>query len=132
MRSIIRSLREDSRAKIKKISEDTGLPMSTIHGRMKEIDKIKIKYTTLIGHPDFPIKILFIIKSANKDFLEDELCKHREINNLFRTPGGFIIECNFRDLKEKVMYRNRLESFSPAVIKEHPVIEELAREEFRP
>ena len=133
---IINELRKNSREQIKTISKKIKSPISSTFLRIKKINRLIKKYTTMLNYKNlyYPLHIIFIIKSTkkHKEYIEDIISKNRNINNIYRINNGFnyIIDCYFKDLEEINNFEKSIDNKSRGKIIKHEIIKEIEIENF--
>jgi len=136
---ILSHLRKDARKSLVKLSNETGIPASTIYDRVNTHEKGIIKrYTALLdfNKMGFYGRVYVAIKlndSKKRDELFNFLREHKSVNSLYRINFGYhlLFEAIFKDVAEA-------DSFIADVqhrfgINEHQifnVIEEIKKEDF--
>jgi len=106
-RTLISSLRNDGRAKLKKLSKSTGIPVSTVYNWINKQQPYIKRYTGLIDFDTIgcSVRAFIVLKTSNRAEIETYLSKSCEVNSLFRINNGydFILEaifCNLAQLEE--------------------------------
>ena len=132
---ILTHLRANARKPLVKISEETGIPVSTIFDRLKAHngDLIK-KFTAILNFPKlgFNIRKKIIIKSNDKEKLLKFLLEHKNVNSVFKVNNGyhFVIDCIFKEMKEWYSFKTELDNYNIEDSKILDVTEEAKREDF--
>lgn len=133
---IIKLLRNNSRMKLKEISLELDMPITTVFERMKTIKKLILKNTSILDYKkiNYPIKVIYGINAydLNKDKIIQYLNKDKNVDNLFHCNGSYniLIEAFFVDLNEANEFYESLKLFYPMKITEHQVINDIKKEEF--
>lgn len=133
---LIKCLRHNSRSQLKEMSKKTKIPITTIFERMKKIDNIIIKNTTLFDYSKmaYPIMIMyaFKIEEKYKKNINHFLNNNKNVNNVFRLNGGYnyLVEALFKDMKEANQFVEIIKESNPRRLIEHQIIEEIQKEEF--
>ena len=117
---ILEELNEHGNWSFKKISYRTGIPTTTIHNRVKKMEKNGVirKYTVDIDHSKIGRGMLahiLVRVNFNKwrdlaNFLKKEL-KGNTVQEFSRVTGNYdaIIKIRFSDMKELEKFYNRIE-----------------------
>lgn len=134
---ILSHLRNNARQKLTEISKKTGIPVSTVHDRIKVNEKNSInKHTTLIDFTKlgFNTKANIAIKvdRNSKETLQKFLSEHSSTNTLYKINYGFdfLGEFIFKDLNEAHNFVDCIEKNFKAKTQLMNVIEEIKKEEF--
>jgi DNA-binding Lrp family transcriptional regulator len=134
---ILRHLRENARMKLTEISEKTGIPVSTVHDRIKVHEKKSIqKHTSLIDFSKlgFNAKASIAIKVErnSKESLQNFLVQHSSTNTLYKVNHDFdfLGEFIFRNLNEAYDFVDSIEKNFNAKTQLMNVIDEIKKEEF--
>ena len=133
---ILSELRNNSRKPLSEISRKTGIPVSTIFDRIKKLDNVVYKHTSLIDYSriNHNIVVHFIIKTAEaeRNKVKDFFNSHTNVNNLYKITNGFdfMVECIFKDMKQLEDFNEELRKFDIKNKNQFHVIEELKKEEF--
>lgn len=127
-RAIMRVLRTNSRAKLLDISKETGIPISTIHDRIRKLSK-QYRFVSLLNFvaAHLPIHEYLIVKSRDREKTYVKIMNSQYVNNVWSVSNGadFIVECVFPHFQAEHKFVQSLEEASVEV---HPVIEVIARE----
>jgi len=131
-------LRQEGRMPLTKLSRKIGLPVSTIHERLKKhVSTGLVRSSLLLDFAKLGLSarayILLAVDHDQKADLMTHLSKNQHVNNLFRINNGWsmMVECIFKDMFS-------LESFIDTIeqkfqIKQKQVcyvLEEIKRESF--
>ena len=133
---ILSHLRKNSRQKLTEISKKTGIPVSTVHDRIRTHERKTVqKHTTLIDFAKlgFNAKVNMAIKSGNsKEELQKFLSEHASTNTLYKINHNFdfLGEFIFKDLNEAYGFMENIEKAFGARTQFMNVIEEIKKEEF--
>lgn len=127
--------RRNSRMPLTRISRKTNIPVSTIHDKLRCLEKeIITKHTTLIDFRKvgFELKVNMLLKTPEKEKVQAFLENESKVNTVFRITGeyNFMAECIFRNIQELNNFADRLERFDISEKKEFFVVEEVKRESF--
>ncbi len=135
---ILSYLRSDARAQLKEISRKTGIPISTIHEKLKKFQKNYIKKFTcvlnyeLLGYNAL-IKVLIKTKKSDKERLAEYLKKQLCVNSLVKVNNGydFLLEAIFENLHHAEHFLEKMEqSFTIRKKAVFYVIDKLKEENF--
>lgn len=135
---IISQLRTNGRIQITDLARKTGLPVSTIHDKIKRHVQSKIiKPTVLLNFEKMGFltraHILLSVDQMEKEKLFHYLKNSPHVNSLFRINNGWnvFMECIFKDMHSLEDFVEKIESTFHVRQKEiHYVLDELKREEF--
>lgn len=134
---LISHLRQDARKNLTKISRDTGMPVSTIFDKMKELKgSIVRRHTTLLDFSklgyDVRVNLAIKVPREKRDELKEYLLREPKVNSISRINNGydFLIEAIFRNMKEANDFTEGLERFGVKSVEEYFVLEDLKREAF--
>ena len=137
-KALIALLRKNSRISLLEMSRKTGIPLSTVHDRMRKIEeKGYLSHVSLLDFTKVGAGIhLFISFDANRN-REDVLLflsEHPSVNSIFQVDSGnrFLIETVFRNIKEMQEWNEKVDAFGISGRREHQVIEPIKRESFLP
>lgn len=128
---IIQALREDARARLTELAEQLDMPLSTLHDRLKRLERsgvlrtVSIPYYERIG---FALRCWFSIVTKDREAAAQQLVQARHANTVRRVHNGadFLIECIFSSFKQQ---QEALEEFKKiGKVKTYPVIEALKEE----
>ncbi len=133
---LLKHLRKDSRKKIKEISQETSIPVTTLFDNFKKLKQknIMIKHTSLVDFSklNYFLNINFVI-AGDKNTIVDKLDNLTHINNLYSIGNSqYYIECIFKNMKQMDEFMEKLEENNIKVLNEHHVIKEIKKEEFIP
>jgi len=135
---IISALRNNGRVRLTELSRKTGLPVSTLHERLKKytkegllspkalLDFAKMGYT---GRA----QVLLAVEQADREQLFNHLKMHPNVNSLYKINNGWhlLMECIFEDMYALEEFIEGLEHKFPITRKEaHYILGELKREAF--
>lgn len=135
---IISFLRGEGRMPLTSLSRKTGMPVSTLHERLKKLVSSKVaKPCLLLNFPKagFPSRafIMVAVPAQEKSELMKHLSLHTHVNMLFRINNGWtaLFECVFDSM---VSLENFVESLEQKfTVKDKNVcyvLDELSREAF--
>ncbi len=136
---IVVELRKDARKNISKISHEIGMPISTVHDRMKRLKKELVnKYTCIIDFKKIGFSTrahvaLRLAKREEREEVKEYLMKNQNVNSLYKINNGydFLTEVVFRDLAELDKFIEDIEDrFRLREKKIYYIIDEIARERF--
>ncbi len=135
---LISNLRADGRMPLTSLSKKVGLPVSTLHERLKKVVSKGVGRPSLLL--DFPklgysarAFILLAVEHSEKEKLLAHLAKSQYVNSLFRINNGWsaLMECVFKDLVALETFIERLENAFQIKRKEtYYVLDEVKRESF--
>ena len=136
---IVILLRKNSRTKLTDISERCDLPLTTAYMKLANIEKMNIKYTTLVDFKDFGFfarnKMAIKVGQHERQALETYLMSAKNVNNMYVINNGFdfFIETVF---PSKVDFRSFVEDigskFKISEMHIFEVVEDKKRESFEP
>ncbi len=139
-RQIISHLRQNAKVSLAKISQETEIPVSTVHDKINRLEKEGVikKHTTLVdyqklGYHHHHNILLNINRSQKKEFLLF-LLKHQAVNSIQEVNEGhrFLIETVHQNIKEYLAFIDGLqEMFDVSDIQEYLVIDEVKKEGFK-
>lgn len=136
--TIISALRTNGRVRLTELSRKTGLPVSTLHERLKKYTKEGILAPKAILQFDkigyaARAHILIAAEHEAKDALFAHLQVHPNVNSLYRINNGWhmLVECVFPDMFALEEFIENLEQKYAIKNKEiHYILGELKREAF--
>lgn len=127
---VLSHLQENARKSIANISEDMGVPTSTVFDIIRRLEKKNIKkYVSLVDFSKigYMIRISFIVKDDHLDFFKDKVC----VNNMFKLNGSkLLVECVFKDVKDQHEFYEILEGKNIYPEKKIHMIDDIKREAF--
>ena len=131
---VIRYLRNNARETLTRLSRKTGVPISTLFDRLKDLRSGLItRHTCLIDYSklgyDLRVHILVKVPKGRSDF-EEYITQHFLVNSVFRINNGYdyLLEAVFRNMRECTEFLQGLERFALKERKEYYVLEDLRRE----
>ncbi|MBI2547805.1 Lrp/AsnC family transcriptional regulator [Candidatus Woesearchaeota archaeon] len=135
---ILSCLRNNARMSLMQISKKTGIPISTIHDRIKgEEGNAILRYTSLLDFSKLGYSnratILLKVDRKDREELSLFLFQHPLINSAYKVSNGFdfIAEGIFQNVKSLHEFIDKVEErFTMQDIKTHFVLEDLKRECF--
>lgn len=135
---MISYFRKDGRISLTALSRKTGLPVSTIHERLKRMVASKVvRPSLLLNFSSFGFNakafLLISVPHAEKEPLLKHLSNSYHVNSLFRINNGWtaLCECIFREMVELENFVEQLErKFSVSKKEVFYVLNELSRENF--
>jgi DNA-binding Lrp family transcriptional regulator len=111
---IIAALRKNARRSLVDVSNDIGIPHSTIHQKVREYEnKIIKKHTSIIDFQKIGFLshcfLLLKVPQEHKASLKNYILEHKNLNSLYNINTGydFLLECVFNDIsaqKEFLVY----------------------------
>jgi len=129
-------LRQNGRIALTILSRKTGIPVSTLHDRLKKTGSIrKIAPILHFGRMGYNAKAYVLMKANRKykDKLQSFLTEHFHVNNLYKVNNGFdyMMECVFTDMKALEDFMDELdEKFKVRSSNVHYIINDIKREGF--
>jgi len=94
--AIIDELKKNSRLSEKKLSKKTGIPMTTVHNRIKKLRELKIikKFTieldyTLLGKPITAYVLIKTMPGVDQKILLSELSRMANVKEVAMVTGEF-------------------------------------------
>lgn len=137
-KTIIQALRNNGRVRLTELSRKTGLPVSTLHERLKKYMKQDILQPKALLHfhklgYTGSAHILLAASKEDKDSLFSHLKAHPNINSLYKINNGWhlLMECIFPDMYQLESFIEHLEHQYTITRKEiHYILDELKREAF--
>jgi DNA-binding Lrp family transcriptional regulator len=135
---ILTHLRHNARESLTRLSKKTGIPISTIHDKLKaRYAGVIQKYAAIVdfgklGFGNRAYIILRVNKSQRAAVL-DFLLRQEFVNSLFKINNGydFLVEGLFRGIRELEIFTERLdERFDIKEVKVYHIIDDIRREEF--
>ncbi|RMD57705.1 Lrp/AsnC family transcriptional regulator [Candidatus Woesearchaeota archaeon] len=135
---VLSLLRENGRIQLTKLSRKTGLPVSTLHERIRQhIKKEEIRPTVLLDFPKMGYScrahMLFGVPASEKAEFISHLSSVRNVNSLWRINNGWTVavEGVFKDMFSLEEFVEGLESRFTINRKEVCyVLDEIKREGF--
>jgi len=135
---VLTYLRTNARQPLVKISQQTGIPVTTIYDKLRRHEgKIIKKYTSLMKFSEFgfPVTVFLMVRGTKEQEkeLKDYLKQHPNVNSVYKTEPftSFMIEGIFKKVYEVVKFFEELEqNFKIYEKQELYVTEEIAREKF--
>ena len=104
---VLQELRNNSRARLTEISKRTGIPVSTIHDKLKSrYEGIITKMTCLVDFRQLGYTarafVTLKVEKKDRDALREYLEKNPSVNNIFKINNGydFMIEGVFKYLQD--------------------------------
>ena len=136
--TVLSAFRTDGRVQLTELSRRTGLPVSTLHERLKRyVEQGILKPIALLNFKkvgyDARAHILLSVDPASKDKLHAVLANHPNVNSLYRINNGwhFLLESVFPTMYELELFVEKIEQQFPIKRKEvHYTLDELKRETF--
>ncbi len=134
---ILSHFRQDGRKPLTKISRETGIPISTLFEKLKQLqNNVILKPTALLNFNKIGfnviVKILLKVNKSKKIDIGSYLVDHPNVNSIVSLSNNydFFIETVFKNLKEFKHFTDRLEDFDILEKEDFFVIEDLKRESF--
>ncbi len=136
-RQIIEHLRKDARISLAKISQDIGMPISTIHDKVRRFENIGLIKGSSISVDfsklgfNYLAKIAIKVSKSSRAELISFIQNDSSVNSIHEVNGtfDFMIETAHKDVKEYLNFVEKLtESFSLEAIQEFQVIGEIKRD----
>ena len=132
-------LRKDSRESLTRIGRAIGMPVSTVHDKIKRIgtDLVK-KYTCILDFKKLGFNcrahlVLRLSKKEQRAEIRQHLLQHQNVNSVYKINNGydFLAELIFRDMSELDRFLENLdENFKIREKKVYYIIEDVTRETF--
>jgi DNA-binding Lrp family transcriptional regulator len=137
---ILSELRKNSRIKLTELSEQLGVPISTVFEKVRYFNsKMNVRYISLLDFSrlGYPFRVTLIIKAnkSRKDELREYLSNHRNLNNLIKINNGFdyLAEFIYRSIYEfEEMVQALEQEFRTQKIDSYYEIEPIKKEVFVP
>ncbi|MFH1506125.1 MAG: hypothetical protein ABIE94_04035 [archaeon] len=135
---VLTYLRSNARQPLVRISEQTGIPVTTLYDKLRRHERSFIKkYTSLIDFSKFgfPVTTFLMIRGMKEEEekLKTYLKQHPNVNSVYKTEPftSFMIEGIFKKVYDVVRFFEELEqNFKIYEKRELYVTEEVAREKF--
>jgi len=135
---ILTHLRKNGRETLTKLSRKTGIPISTLHDKLKgQYHGIIEKYSALVNFSNlgFTCKayIILRINKTQRPNILDFLLRQESVNSIYKINNGydFLVEGIFRGIRDLETFIERIdERFDIRETKVYHVIEDIQREEF--
>ncbi|MBW3002297.1 Lrp/AsnC family transcriptional regulator [Candidatus Woesearchaeota archaeon] len=136
---IVKQLRQNARTNLASIASATNTPKSTVFDRIGKLEEDVIKkHASIVDFKKlgYHARYVFLIRvkpdcrESLREFLSSQPC----VNNLHITNSDFdfLFEAIFKDNKEMNDFKSELDSNFPITqIRQHELIEDLYREQFR-
>ncbi len=137
---ILSELRKNSRIKLTELSDQLGVPISTVFEKVRYFStKMNVRYISLLdfGKLGYPFRVTLIIKAnkSRKDELREYLSNHRNLNNLIKINNGFdyLAEFIYRSIYDfEEMVQTLDQEFRTQKIDSYYEIEPIKKEVFVP
>ena len=134
---ILSHLRNNARQKLTEISKKTGIPVSTVHDRVRVHEEKTIKkHTSLLDYSKLGynarINIAIRVDKDSKEALQKFLSEHESTNTLYKVNYSFdfLGEFIFKNLNEAHNFADHIEKNFNAQTQLMNVIDEIKKEEF--
>lgn len=135
---LLSHLRKNSRMHLKEVSRKTGIPISTLHDRIRaKAGDCIVRHSCLLDFDalGFNVKahVLFKVNKSDKDDVKKFLSKSLNVNSLYKINNGFdfIVEFVFRTVSEMEKFLEEIDNkFSIKSKDVHYIIEDIRREDF--
>lgn len=127
---ILGVLRRNAREKLTTISEQTGIPTSTVHERLRTLMKDGLRMVSLLDYPriHMPIQCWILLSTRKKEEAIMYLQETGFVNVLLivNNLADIACECVFSTFKQQHTVIEDLKRFGK--VRVYPVIEEVGRE----
>ncbi len=130
---VLQEVRKDARKGFTAISEDTGIPITTVHDyfyKLKEKGLLK-GLVSLLDFSKLGFHFHFLYVADYCHDLESYLWHEYMVNNLFESDDKLIFDIYFKALDEKEKFDKVLNGFDVEVV-DFRIVDELRRESFVP
>ncbi|MBI2176606.1 Lrp/AsnC family transcriptional regulator [Candidatus Woesearchaeota archaeon] len=135
---LLAHLRKNGRAKLKHISTQTDIPVSTLFERIRNpLGSYIAKYTCIINNTEIGFNsratIILKVDKEQKHEISQFLEKHQNVNSLYRINNGydFLLDVIFRQMGEMEEFIEQLERKFRIKQKEvYFIIDEVKQESF--
>ncbi len=135
---LLSHLRKDARASLVKISEGTGMALSTVYEKLRKFEESIIKkHTCIIDFKKlgYNVRVNVVIKvdKTQRESMADYLSAHDHINRVYRVNSNhdYMLEGLFRDYSEFREFMEQLEEkFSIEDKQIYHLIDDIKEEEF--
>ncbi len=135
---ILTHLRKNARETLTRLSRKTGIPVSTIHDKLKaQYQGIIEKYTTLVNFTKlgFATRAYIILRVSKQERtpVMEFLLRQEFVNSLYKINNGydFLVEGIFRNIRDLELFTERLdEKFSIKEVKVYHILDDIRREAF--
>lgn len=134
---LISYLRQNARKNLTAISRCTGIPVSTLFEKIKQLERSLIKKHTVLldfSKIGFDVRVNFALKAGKhaREKIMEFLMKHSRVNSVYRINNGydFMAECIFRSMKEASEFSEQLEELKVKEVREYYILDELKKESF--
>ena len=136
--NILMLLRKNGRMSLRDISAATGIPISTVHEKIKLFEPTVVrKYTTFLNfaYLGYPIQLYFMFKAKkeNKEQVFGFLMSHSRMNSVYKINHGYDFLCHgyFESMQDaEQCFLHLEERFAVSKIQSFYILEEMKREEF--
>lgn len=136
--TILSYLRQNGRVPLTELSRKTGLPISTLHERIKKHIKNKlVTPTALVSFTQLDqnsrAHVFLAVEQEDRAKLFSHMEHHPNVNSLFRINNGWnlLAECIFSDMHSLEDFIDKLENQFKITKKDiHYTLDELKREAF--
>ncbi len=135
---ILPKLRQDARQNLTTMSRATGIPVSTLHDRLKKYksEDLVERITVLLNFEklgyDLRAQVFMKVPVDKRDEFQSFLKIKENVNNLFRINNGydFMAEVLFEDLNHFREFSDELVEYGVESMQEFFVLESVKREGF--
>ncbi len=134
---LLRHLRQNSRKSIARISDETNIPLTTLHDTLHKLEaKLRLRHVSLLNFSrlGYNVRVNITIGAYDKELLKIFLIQSHNVNtlsSLVKNSEGtdFYADCVFRDLKEYSEFKDKLKEFDLRSFNETYVVDEIKIEE---
>jgi len=135
---ILAHLRKNARETLTRLSKKTGIPISTIHDKLKgRYEGIIEKYTAIVNFTRLGFAsrayIILRVNKSQRAAIHDFLLRQEFVNSLYKINNGydFLVEGLFHGMRDLEFFSERLdEKFDIKEMKIYHIIDDIKREEF--
>jgi len=134
-RLILKHLRNNARMSFSSISENTGIPVTTVFDNYHRLmrNEVITRHTSLVDFKKlgFHFRSFVFVKTRNKNDLFTYLKDKENVNSIFRISNyDYMIDVVCPTIKEFYLFIDDLRDFSIIKLEVHNVIEQIKKEEF--
>lgn len=132
---ILKHLRNNARKSFSTISQDTGIPITTVFDNYHKLVKNKVitRHTCLLDFKQlaFYFRSFVFIKARKKDELLSFLKGHENVNSVYRiNQYDFLVGTVFPTIKEFYVFLDDVSEFDILRLDMHDVVEQIKKENF--